>query len=192
MLSRRNRGTSTTSAAATGALMKKIQGQLRYDVRTPPRSTPTAAPLSGRCAPDPERSVAVAALGEGRHQQGEAGGREQRPAETLQRAEATSELCRARRGRRAGNSSRTRARPVMKSPTPAEADRQPSIQEQRPAEEDRVGRSRPCEARLVEKPRSDLIDGSATFTIATSRITMNWAVTMSASAAPAAGPSDSV
>src|SRR6478736_6200108 len=33
-----------------------------------------------------------------------------------------------------------------------------------------------------EKPRSDLIEGSATFTIATSRMTMNCAVTMSARA----------
>src|SRR6184192_3384372 len=33
-----------------------------------------------------------------------------------------------------------------------------------------------------ENPRSDLIEGSATFTIATSRMTMNCAVTMRASA----------
>ena len=35
---------------------------------------------------------------------------------------------------------------------------------------------------VCENPRSDLIEGSATFTIATSRMTMNCAVTMSASA----------
>jgi hypothetical protein len=29
----------------TGTLMKKIHDQLRYDVRTPPSSTPAAAPL---------------------------------------------------------------------------------------------------------------------------------------------------
>jgi hypothetical protein len=34
----------------------------------------------------------------------------------------------------------------------------------------------------AEKPRSALIDGSATLTIATSRMTMNCAVTMSARA----------
>ena len=35
---------------------------------------------------------------------------------------------------------------------------------------------------VSEKPRSVLMDGRATFTIATSRMTMNWAVTMSANA----------
>jgi hypothetical protein len=35
---------------------------------------------------------------------------------------------------------------------------------------------------VAEKCRSDLIDGSATFTMATSRMTMNWAVTISARA----------
>ena len=44
-LSRSRSGVSAIAASATGTLMKKIQGQLRYEVSTPPSSTPTAAPL---------------------------------------------------------------------------------------------------------------------------------------------------
>ena len=47
----------------------------------------------------------------------------------------------------------------------------------------RIAYAEMTHCRLVcEKPRSVLIDGSATFTIATSRMTMNCAVTMSARA----------
>src|SRR5438067_10118698 len=44
-LSRRKTGASAITIAATGTLTKKIQDQLRYDVRMPPRRTPDAAPL---------------------------------------------------------------------------------------------------------------------------------------------------
>src|SRR5690349_16895342 len=45
LLSRRSHGVAATTTAAIGRLMKKIQDQLRYDVRTPPRRTPAAPPL---------------------------------------------------------------------------------------------------------------------------------------------------
>ena len=44
-LSRRSTGANAIAATPTGTLMKKIQDQCRYEVRTPPRRTPAAAPL---------------------------------------------------------------------------------------------------------------------------------------------------
>ena len=43
-LSRTKRGASTNASTPTGTLMKKIHSQPKYFVRTPPSSTPTAAP----------------------------------------------------------------------------------------------------------------------------------------------------
>ena len=44
LLSRTNRGASAKARTPTGTLTKKIHSQPRYFVRTPPSSTPTAAP----------------------------------------------------------------------------------------------------------------------------------------------------
>ena len=44
-LSRTKRGVNRNTRAPTGTLMKKIHSQPAYEVSTPPRSTPTAAPL---------------------------------------------------------------------------------------------------------------------------------------------------
>ena len=44
-LSRRSSGVSAIAASPTGTLMKKIHDQFRYEVSSPPRSTPAAAPL---------------------------------------------------------------------------------------------------------------------------------------------------
>jgi hypothetical protein len=44
-LSSSSTGASAIAATPTGTLMKKIHDQLRYDVSTPPSSTPTRAPL---------------------------------------------------------------------------------------------------------------------------------------------------
>src|SRR5205814_10334456 len=60
-------GVNAIATMATGTLMKKIHGQLRYDVRTPPRRTPTAAPLpeaapqmpSARLRSRPSRNVVI-------------------------------------------------------------------------------------------------------------------------------------
>ena len=43
-LSRTSHGVTARTAAPIGRLTKKIHDQLRYDVRTPPSSTPTAPP----------------------------------------------------------------------------------------------------------------------------------------------------
>ena len=43
-LSRTKRGVSRNTSTPTGTLMKKIHSQPRYEVSTPPRSTPAAAP----------------------------------------------------------------------------------------------------------------------------------------------------
>ena len=58
---------------------------------------------------------------------------------------------------------------------------EPAAEQERPAEEDGIGRDDPLQARLREA-EVGLDRGSATFTMATSRITMNCAVTISASA----------
>src|SRR5436190_17626341 len=44
-LSRSSTGARAIAAIPTGTFTKKIHDQLRYDVRTPPSSTPAAAPL---------------------------------------------------------------------------------------------------------------------------------------------------
>jgi hypothetical protein len=43
-------GVRTTTATASGTLMKNTQGQLAYSVSTPPRNTP-AVPPAGAAAP---------------------------------------------------------------------------------------------------------------------------------------------
>src|SRR3954451_3065656 len=40
-----NRGASAATAMPTGTLTRKIQGQFRYEVSTPPSRTPAAPPL---------------------------------------------------------------------------------------------------------------------------------------------------
>ena len=44
-LSLRSHGLTARTATPTGRLTKKIHDQLRYEVRTPPSSTPTAPPM---------------------------------------------------------------------------------------------------------------------------------------------------
>ena len=108
--------------------------------------------------------------------------REQRTAEPLEGAKADQRCLRP------GDPAEQRARREEdESPdeeaAPTEQVGEPAPEQQRAAEEDRVRRDDPLQARRREKPRSVLIDGRATLTIATSRMTMNCAVTISASAA---------
>src|SRR5207248_86783 len=44
-LSLKSHGVAASTIAPTGRLTKKIHDQLRYEVRTPPTSTPTAPPI---------------------------------------------------------------------------------------------------------------------------------------------------
>ena len=62
--------------------------------------------------------------------------------------------------------------PGDEQPAPAEQVGQPAAEQQETAEQERVGGDHPLELTAL-KCRSVLIDGSATFTIATSRTTMN-------------------
>ena len=48
-----NRGVSATTASPTGTLTRKIHGQLRYEVSTPPSRTPAAPPLPEAAAQTP-------------------------------------------------------------------------------------------------------------------------------------------
>src|SRR3954451_4502432 len=52
-----NRGESAATAMPTGTLTRKIQGQLRYEVSTPPSRTPAAPPL-----PDAAPQMPIARL----------------------------------------------------------------------------------------------------------------------------------
>jgi hypothetical protein len=104
---------------------------------------------AGRCAVDPQRHVAVATLGEGRHQQREGGGSEQGAAEPLNRPEGDQ------RGLRPGDGAQERARGEEEQardeqPPPAEEIGEAASEQQRAAEEDRVRRDDPMQARLRE------------------------------------------
>jgi hypothetical protein len=68
--------------------MKKTHDQLKYEVSTPAEQDADRGAAPGGRAVDPQREVALAAFGEGRHQQRESRRREQRATEALQRTEA--------------------------------------------------------------------------------------------------------
>ena len=129
------------------------------------------AAAAGDGAPDAESGVALTAFGEDRRQERERGGSEQRGAEALQRAEHDQ------RGRRPGKAVEQRAgreqgEPEHEHPLAPEQVGHAAAEQEGAAEEDRVDGDHPLQARLAE-PRSILIVGSATFTIATSSTTMN-------------------
>src|SRR3954452_13065061 len=96
---------------------------------------------------EPEREVAVAALGEDRHQQRERGRRHERAAEPLNRPEDDE------RALRPSKSAQERAeaedgKPRYKEPAASEDVGEPASEQQRAAEEDRVRRDDPLEARV--------------------------------------------
>ena len=100
-------------------------------------------------AVDSERAVALAALGEGRHQERERGRCKQRAAEPLQGAERDQrrlrpgETAEQRAGREDGQACDEEA-------PAAEQVAEPAAEQERAAEEDRVGRDHPLQARLRE------------------------------------------
>src|SRR4029079_16372476 len=180
-LSRRTSGTAIRSTAATGALTKKIHGQLKYDVRTPPTRTPTAAPLPEAAPQIPSamlRSRPSAKVVISRERPAGASSAPPRPwsprnatseprdPEGPHRTELTA--------KRAIPAAKTLRRPRTSASLPPSSRNPPKTIAYAV-----TTHSRPD----CVKPRSVSIDGSATFTIATSRITMNCATTMSASAA---------
>ena len=65
----------------------EVRGQDAADEDADRRSAPRG------CAPDAERDVAVAPLGEGRHEEREPGGREQRASQALEPAEGDERAC---------------------------------------------------------------------------------------------------
>ena len=125
--------------------MKKIEGQLRYAAE----QHADGGAASGSRPPEAERDVALAALAERRHQQREAGRREERPAETFDRAEADE---RARRPGEAaeGGAEREQHDAGNEDPAPAEEIGEAAAEEQEAAEDDGVRADHPLEARLRE------------------------------------------
>jgi hypothetical protein len=104
---------------------------------------------TGRRTVDPEREVALTALGERRHQQRECGGGEQRPTEALDGAKGDQ------RSLGPGDAAEERARGEQRQPgdeeTPApEEVGEPAAEQQHAAEQDRVRGDDPLEVRLRE------------------------------------------
>ena len=106
-----------------------------------------AAP--GGRAPDAEREVAVTPLGEGRHQQRQARGRQQRAAEPLDPAER-DERARRPRERAEHRSDGEQADAGHERPPPADEVGEPPPEKQETAEHDRIGGHHPLEAGLRE------------------------------------------
>jgi hypothetical protein len=121
----------------------EIRGQHTADEDADGRSA------AGGGAPDAERDVAVSPLREGRHQERETGGREKRPAETLEPTEGDERACRPRERAEDGAEPEER-NPGGKDPAPSENVAQPASEEQEPAEDDRVRGDDPLEPRLRE------------------------------------------
>jgi hypothetical protein len=120
--------------------MKKIHDQPRYEVMTPPSRTPAA----GGGAVDPERAVALAPLGERRHQERERSRSEQRASQSLQGAEADE------RARRPGDAAEEGApgeegEARDEHAPPAEQVGEPAAEQQRPTEDDGVRGDHPLE-----------------------------------------------
>src|SRR5581483_687372 len=165
----------------TGTLMKKIQGQLSDDVSTPPSRTPTAAPLpeaaphrpSARFRSRPSRNVVM---------------RSDRPA-GANSAPPSPSNARNPTSEPDDHASPQSTEAREKTATPAmNSRRRPSRSARRPPSSRKppktIAYALITHWRLAcEKCRSDLIAASATFTIDTSRTTMNCAATTRARAA---------
>jgi hypothetical protein len=184
-LSRSSHGLAASTRMPAGTLMKKIQVQFSVLVRAPPSSTPAAPPLpdaaphtpSARLRSLPSRKVVVRI-------DSAAGDRSAAPSPCRERnairepadqdSPSSSELTVNNASPTMNNRrrpSRSASRPPSSS-TPPKKIAYAVITHCRPSD---------------ENPRSVCIDGSATFTIATSRTTMNWAATITASASQRLG-----
>src|SRR3954447_5647868 len=179
-LSRNSQGLTAKTAMPTGMLMKKIHDQLSQLVSTPPSKTPAAPPLPDAAPPTPSAVF------------------RSRPSSKvvvrIERAAGESSAAPSPwRARKAINdpsdhASPSRSEANVKSARPAmNRRRRPSRSAMRPPSRrkppNRIAYAVITHWRLsCVKLRSVLMDGSATFTIATSSTTMNWAATTTASA----------
>src|SRR3954470_8733401 len=179
-LSCRRRGARKNAATPTGTLTKKIQDQLSTSVRTPPSRTPAAAPKpptapqtpSATLRSRPSEKVVV-------RMDSAAGEMIAAPSPWSERAAIKDPSDQARPA-----SSEARVKTTM--PT-RNSRRRPSRSAARPPRSRKPPKNR-AYALIThwrfswENPRSILIEGNATFTIAMSRTTMNWTALRSASA----------
>ena len=149
MLSRTKNGVRPMTARPTGMLMKKIQDQLIELVSSAAEQHAGGAAASGHGAPDAERDVALAALGEGRGQDREGGGGEEAAAEPLQGAEDDQRaLGPGEAGEQRADGEEDEAGDE-EAPAAEQVGHPPAEQEDA-AEHDRVGGDHPLEALLAE------------------------------------------
>ena len=163
-----------------GTLRKKIHDQPRPLVSAPPSSTPAAPPLpeaapqmpSARLRSRPSRNVVVridSAAGDSSAAPSPCSERKTISEPSDQASPSSRELT----VNRASPVRNMRRRPTRSASRPPSKSTPPK----------KIAYAVMTHCRLSwEKFRSVLIDGSATFTIATSSTTMNWAVTITASA----------
>ena len=173
-------GARTIASTPTGTLTKKIHSQLRASVRIPPMRTPAAAPKPPTAPQTPSAMFRSRPFMERRGQDGERCGSDDRRAEPLEARAAISDAS-------------DQARPA-KSEERVKTTRPPRkirLRPRRSAERPPRSRNPPKKSAYAlithcrfscENPRSTWIDGSATFTMAMSRTTMNWTTLRSASA----------
>ena len=179
-LSASRKGVTASAPSAIGMLMKKIHSQLSRSVKMPPSRTPAAAPKpptapqtpSAMFRSRPSRNVVIRierAAGEITAAPRPCTARAPMSEASLQASPATSEPA-AKRTRPAMN---TRLRPSRSAARPPSS--------RKPPKTSAYALITHCRS-SCENPRSILIEGSATFTIAMSRMTMNWTTLRRASA----------
>ena len=156
-----------------GRLMKRIQRQLRASVRMPPSSTPAAPPAPPIAPQMPTARLRAAPSCEGAREDRQRGGRDDRAAEALHDARGDQQDRGV--GEAAGErGEREEHQPEDEHPPATEQVGGAAAEQQEAGERDRVGVDDPLQTVLGEVQRV-LIEGSATFTTDTSRITMNCA-----------------
>ncbi len=188
-LSRSTAGAAAITASPTGTLMKKTHGQLRYEVRTPPSSTPAAPPLPEAAPQMPSARLRSAPSAKVVIRMDSAAGANSAPPRPCSARKAISEPS-DQDTPHSSDAPEKRARPMMNRR------RRPKMSASRPpsssAPPNRIAYALTTHWRFSgAKLRSSLIDGSATLTMAMSRTTMNCAATITASASHLRLPSSS-
>ena len=168
------RSDSSTAAIPTGTLTKKIHSHDRYSVRTPPSSSPTAAPPTAmaaqtlsafvRSAPSLKVVVTIdSAAGDTMAAP--------RPCSARATMRNSEEVAKPARNdapvKRITPAMNRRLRPTKSAARPPSSRKPPKA---------RVYAFTTHCSELAEKSRSSWIEGSATFTTVASSTTMNWAM----------------
>ena len=170
-LSLSSRGASRIAPRPIGALTKKTHSQPTYSVRHR-RTGRRRRRRRPRRRPRRERLVALRALGERRREDRERRRCDQRAAEALDRARRDQQVVGVREaaGERGDHEQR---QPEHEQPAAPEQVGHAAAEQEEPAERQGVRTGDPLQVRIV-KSSSRWIVGSATLTIETSMMSMNW------------------